>query len=161
MQMELLHHSDKRLKIPAENFDFQNPPVDPHQLAQDLVKFLYENASICISAPQLGIPYRVFAMRGAPENFVCFNPRVVMPSAEHIRLEEVSSTYPGLFVKINRPQHCRVRFATPNGDIRTEMYTGMTARVFQHCMDFINGEVFYQKANFVHKNQALKKWKNR
>lgn len=157
--MELLHYSDKRLKEVAKPFNFQNPPVDPHELAQQLVKFLYDNASICISAPQLGMPYRVFAMRGAPENFVCFNPRIVMPSEEQIRLEEVSSTYPGLIVKIKRPQHCRVRFSTPNGETRTEMYTGMTARIFQHCMDFLDGEVFYHKANPIHREQALRKWK--
>lgn len=157
--MELLHHSNKQLKETAKAFDFQNASIDPVLLAQDLVKFLYDNASICISAPQLGIPYRVFAMRGSPENFVCFNPRIVMASEDQVRLEEVSSTYPGLIVKVKRPQHCRVRFATPNGEVRTETYTGMTARVFQHCMDFLDGEVFYHKANPIHREQALKKWK--
>ena len=157
--MELLHYSDKRLREVAKPFDFVNPPTDPNELAQDLVKYLYDSTSICISAPQMGIPYRVFAMRGAPENFVCFNPRIVMASEDQVRLDEVSSTYPGLIVKIKRPQHCRVRFATPNGEVRTETYTGMTARVFQHCMDFLDGEVFYQKANPIHRQQALRKWK--
>lgn len=157
--MELLHYSDKRLRESAKPFDFQNPPLDPNQLAQDLVKFIYDNAAICVSAPQLGLPYRVFAMRGAPENFVCFNPRVVMASEDKIRLEEVSATYPGLIVKVKRSQHCRVRFTTPNGETRTETYTGMTARVFQHCMDFLDGEVFYHKANPIHREQALRKWK--
>jgi peptide deformylase len=82
-----------------------------------------------------------------------------MAGDEEIRLEEVSLTYPGLEVKIKRPQHCKVRFATPNGEIRTETYTGITARVFQHSMDFLDGEVFYQKANPIHREQALRRWK--
>jgi len=122
---------------------------------------MYDNNAICLTAPQIGIPLRIFAMRGAPENFVCFNPRVVMPSEQEVRLDEISLTFPGLTVKIKRPQHCKVRFATPNGEIRTETYTGMTARVFQHCMDFLDGELFYHKANPIHRDQAMKKWKRK
>lgn len=157
--MELLHHSDKRLKEVAKPFDFYQPPFDPIEFSQELVKFMYDKAAICLSAPQIGVPYRIFAMRGSPENFVCFNPRIVMGSEDQVRLEEVSATYPGLVVKVKRPQHCRVRFMTPNGETRTEMYTGMTARVFQHCMDFLDGEVFYHKANPIHRDQALRKWR--
>jgi peptide deformylase len=157
--MNVLKHNDPLLRNKSEPFDFKNPPFEPIEFAQQLVKFMYDNNAICLSAPQVGIPYRIFAMRGAPENFVCFNPRVVMPSEDQVRLEEISLTFPGLEVKIKRPQHCKVRFATPNGETRTETYTGMTARAFQHCMDFLDGEVFYHKANPIHRQQALRKWK--
>jgi peptide deformylase len=159
--MKLLRYDDQALKRKAENFDFKNPPFDPIEFSQELVKFMYDNNAICLTAPQVGVPYRLFAMRGAPQNFVCFNPRVVMPSEEEIRLDEVSLTYPGLCVKIKRSQHCKVRFAMPNGEIRTETYTGMTARTFQHCMDFLDGEVFYHKANPIHREQSLRKWKRK
>jgi len=157
--MNLLKHTDPDLKKKSILFDFNDPPFDPVQFSHELVKFMYEKEAICVAAPQIGMPYRIFAMRGAPENFVCFNPRVVMESEQEVRLDEISLTYPGLEVKIKRPQHCRVRFRTPNGDTRTETYTGMTARVFQHCMDFLDGEVFYRKANPIHREQALRKWK--
>jgi len=120
---------------------------------------MYDNNGICLAAIQVGIPYRIFAMRGSPQNFVCFNPRIVQPSEEQIRLEEMSLTFPGLSVKIKRPRHVKVRFATPNGEVRTETYTGITARTFMHCMDFLNGEIFYRKANPIHREQAMRKWK--
>lgn len=157
--MELLHYSDKRLKDAASAFNFQDPPFDPIEFSHELVKFMYDNNVVCLTGPQVGVPYRVFAMRAAPENFVCFNPRVVMASEDQVRLEEVSATYPGLIVKVKRSQHCRVRFNTPNGNTRTETFTGLTARTFQHCMDFLDGEVFYRKANPIHREQALRKWK--
>lgn len=145
----------------CDPFNFQDPPVDflPLELAQALVKTMYEANGMCLTAPQVGVNLRVFAMRSAPENFVCFNPRVVLPSAEEIRLEETSLSYPGLIVKVKRPQHIKVRFATPNGQIRTETFTGLTARTFQHCMDFLDGERFYMKANPIHREQAMRKWK--
>ena len=157
--MNLLHYNDPALKKKSVPFEFTNPEFDPYQFSQELVKFMYDKNAMCVAAPQVGMPYRIFAMRGAPENFVCFNPRVVMASEQEVRLEEISLTYPGLEVKVKRSQHCKVRFATPNGEIRTETFTGMTARVFQHCMDFLDGEVFYHKANPIHREQALRKWK--
>jgi peptide deformylase len=123
-----------------------------------LVKFLYENDGLGIAANQVGFNLRVFAMRGTPENFVCFNPRIVDKSKETISLEEGSLTYPGLMVKIKRPRHIKVRFQTPNGDVQTKTFTGMTARVFQHELDNLDGIVFYSKANRYHRDKAMKKW---
>ena len=156
--MKLLRHNDPSLKIKSDNFDFSNPPFDPIEFAQDLVKFMYDSNGICLAAPQVGVPYRIFALRASPQNFVCFNPRIVQPSEEVILLEETSLTYPGMCVKIKRPRHCRVRFSMPNNEVKTEMFTGLSARAFQQCMDVLNGEVFYRKANQFHRQQALKKW---
>ena len=142
-------------------FDFKNPPFNPIEFSQNLVKIMYEAAGICLAAPQVGVDFQIFAMRSAPENFVCFNPRIVFKSDEQIVLEETSLSYPGLIVKIKRPRKIRVRFNTPNGDIRTEIFEGLTARTFQHSMDMLKSEPFYKKANFFHREQAMKKWKNK
>jgi peptide deformylase len=158
--MKLVNQNDPILTTPCEFFDFANPPINPFDLAKDLVKTLYDNNGIGLSANQVGIPYRVFAMRGVPENFVCFNPKLVQPSEMEIILEEGCLTYPGLLVKIKRPQHIRVRFTTPNGETLTKQFTGMTARIFQHELDQLDGIIFYNKANRYHRDQALRKWKN-
>jgi peptide deformylase len=159
--MKLIKYNDPFLKNKSESFDFKNPPFDPIEFSKNLVRFMYDNNGICLTAPQVDIPYRIIAMRSAPENLVCFNPRIVMFGDEEVRLDEISLTFPGLEVKIKRPQHCKVRFSLPNGEVKTETYTGMTARVFQHCMDFLDGELFYQKANPIHREQALRKWKRK
>lgn len=142
-------------------FNFLNPPFEPIEFAQSLVKTMYNAGGICLAAPQVGVDVQAFAMRGAPENFVCFNPRIVFKSDEQIVLEETSLSYPGLIVKIKRPKTIRVRFMTPNGETRTDVFEGLTARTFQHCMDILSGEPFYKKANFFHREQALRKWKKK
>jgi peptide deformylase len=157
--MKLVDRNDPILTTPCRAFDFKNPPFDPIEFAHDLVKFMYENNGIGLAANQVGVPYRVFAMRGSPENFVCFNPKIIQPSEMEITLEEGCLTYPNLIVKITRPQHVRVRFTTPNGDTTTRQFTGMTARVFQHEFDHLDGIIFYNLANRYHRNTALKKWK--
>lgn len=157
--MELVNKNDRILTTKCDEFDFSNPPFDPIEFSKELVKFMYDRGGIGLAANQIGKPYRVFAMRGNPENFVCFNPRIVQPSEQEIVLDEGCLTYPGLYLKIKRPQHVRVRFQLPNGDTRTETFTGMTARVFQHELDHLDGIIFYNRANRFHRDRALRKWK--
>ncbi len=142
----------------CEEFDFSNPPFDPIEYSQKLVKFMYENNALGVAANQVGNNYRIFAMRGQPENFVCFNPKIIQASEQQVVLEEGCLSYPKLLIKIKRPQHVRVRFQTPNGDTLTKQFTGMTARVFQHEMDHMMGVRFYDFANKYHRDRALKKW---
>jgi peptide deformylase len=157
--MELVKANDPILTNVCNDVDFNNPPFDIIEFSKELVKFMYDRNGIGIAANQVGVPYRIFAMRGSPENFVCINPKIIMPGNEQIILEEGCLSYPGLLVKVKRPQHIRVRFNTPNGDVMTKQFTGMTARIFQHEIDHLDGIVFYNKANRFHRDQAMKKWK--
>jgi peptide deformylase len=157
--MNLVSDTDPILTKVCDEFDFNNPPFDPIEFSKEFVKFMYDKNGIGLAANQIGVGYRIFSMRGQPENFVCFNPRIVSFSDETILLDEGCLSYPGLIVKVKRPQHIRVRFQTPNGETRTDQFTGMTARVFQHELDHLNGIVFYNKANRFHRDQGMRKWK--
>lgn len=157
--MKLVDSNDPILTQECKEFNFANPPFDAIEFSKCLVKFMYDNNGIGLAANQVGIPYRAFAMRGAPENFVCFNPKIVTISDESVVLEEGCLSYPGLLVKVRRPQHIRCRFTMPNGDTRTETFTGLSARIFQHELDHLNGIVYYNRANKFHRDQAFKKWK--
>jgi peptide deformylase len=157
--MNLVESNDPILTTECEPFDFRNPQFDPVDFAHQIVKFMYDNNGIGISANQVGIRSRVFAMRSSPQNFVCFNPKVVQPSEQMVVLEESSLTHPGLIVKVKRPQHVRVRFTTPNGETKTETFTGMTARVFQQMVDNLDGVLYFNRASRYHRDIALEKWR--
>ena len=159
--MNLVKSDDPILTRVCENFNFNNPPFDPLEFAQELVKHMYDWNGIGLAANQVGVPYRVFAMRGSPENFVCFNPRIVDRTTEEVALEEGCLSYPGLLVKIKRPKSIKVRFAMANGEVRTDTFTGMTARIFQHELGHLDGEIFYNKASRYHRDKALEKWRRK
>jgi peptide deformylase len=150
---------DRYLLEECEDFDFADPPFDPIQFSQTLIKFMYEKNGLGLAANQVGVPYRIFAMRGSPENFVCYNPKIVQTSQKQLVLDEGCLSYPNLIVKIKRPENIRVRFSTPNGDTITRQFTGMTARVFQHEYDHLSGVRFYDKANRYHRERAMRKWR--
>ena len=143
----------------CEDFDFENPPFDPIEFAQEMIKFVYEHNALGLAANQVGVPFRIFAMRGSPENFVCYNPKIVGYSHDKVVLEEGCLSYPNLIVKVKRPSSIRVRFSTPAGDVMTQQFIGMSARVFQHEYDHLDGIKYYDRANKFHKDQAFRKWK--
>lgn len=158
IDLGLVYSGNEILTKPCISFDFKNSPFDPVDFAQTIVKMMYDNSGIGLAANQIGVPFRIFAMRGAPENFVCFNPRIVELGEEQILLEESCLSYPGLAVKIKRPRHVRVRFTRPDGETQTNTFTGLTARVFLHELEHLDGEIFYRGANLYHREQALKNW---
>lgn len=156
MTLNLVDKNNSLLKTKLEQFDFINPPVDPIELAKDLTKFMMENNGIGLAANQLGLPYRVFAMRSSPV-YVCFNPIIVDSSEEQIYLEEGCLTFPNLYLKIKRPKKIRVRFTMPNSDIVTKIFDGITARTVLHEIDHLNGVLFMSRATLYHREQAQKK----
>lgn len=157
--MELVDYKNEILHKECEKFDFSNPPFEPVEFSVNLVKFMYEHNALGIAANQIGIPYKIFAMRGSPENFVCFNPRIIDKTTEEVLLEEGCLSYPDLIVKVKRPKSIKVRFNTPNGDVETKTFTGLTARIFQHEFDHLYGINFLDLANKFHRDQAMRKWK--
>jgi len=157
--MNIVKFPDAILRQQLPDFNFDNPIIDPVELEKSMIEAMFLYDGIGLAANQVGVPYRVFAMRGSPENFVCFNPKIVQPSETVVSLEEGCLTFPGLAVKIKRPQHIRVRFTKPNNETITRQFTGMTARIFQHELDHLDGIVFYNRANRFHRDKALEKWR--
>jgi peptide deformylase len=153
--------NDQILTTPCKPFDFTQPAFDPIEFARELVHFMYDHNGIGLAANQVGVSYRVFAMRGHPENFVCYNPKIVSIGEEMMTLEEGCLSYPGLLVKVKRPKTIRVRFAQPNGDVRTDTFTGMTARIFQHEYDHLEGKLYFNRASRYHRDTALEKWRRK
>lgn len=157
--MKLIPHTNLLLRSSLDAFDFENPIMDPEDLANQLVKMMKDHNGIGLASNQVGLNTRVFALNSFPELFVCFNPRIVMPSTEQIVLEEGCLSYPGLFIKVKRPRDIKVRFQGPDGETYTKTFTGMTSRCFQHELDHLNGITMIERANRIHREQALNKWK--
>ena len=158
MRYNLVDKNDPILKQKMEPFDFINPPVGPLDLVSNLAETMLEEGGIGIAANQCGLPYRVFVIKGV-DLIPCFNPRVVDVSDEQIYLEEGCLSYPGLAVKIKRPRKIKVRYADPTGEITTQVFDGMTARVFLHELDHLDGIVHITRANRLHAEQAKKQLK--
>ena len=145
------------------------PPNDPRLLMQvapflddtleqfgfadrkELSKVMYDNmvkyGGLGLSANQLGLPYRMFVMGGHPQVEdgkvrTVFNPLINDVSPESINLKEGCLSFPFLFLSIKRPKWCSVRYTDENGEEIEETLHGMSARIFMHENEHMNGYVF-------------------
>lgn len=157
-ELKLVGQNDPLLRQEIHPFDFSNPPADPEALSIAMVEFMRKNKGLGLSANQVGLPYRMFVLEGEPA-YACFNPRLIDISEEEVLLDEGCLTYKGLYVKIKRPRHIKVRFTAPNGETFTQKFTGMTARAFLHELDHLNGKIFYTNASLVHRDRGMREWK--
>jgi len=156
--LKLVNSNDPILRTELPEFDFENPPTDPIQLAKDLTETMIHNKGIGLAANQCGLPYRVFVLTGE-QVLACFNPKVVYFSDEIAYINEGCLSYPGVVVKIKRPREIRARFTMPNGETRTIAFDGLTSRCYQHELDHLNGVVHMSRANPFHREKAMKQKK--
>jgi peptide deformylase len=154
--LPLVAENDPILKQKTERFDFDNPPINPVQLYQNLGRTLMAHDALGLAAPQVGLPYRCFVLR--TENILgVFNPILVDKSEETVMMEEGCLSFENLFIKIKRPQRIRARFTTPDGQTQTAVFDGMTARAFLHEYDHLEGLVFTSVAGRFHLDAGKKK----
>ena len=71
-----------------------------------------------------------------------FNPLINDVSPESINFKECCLSFPFLFLSIKRPKWCSVRYTDENGEEVEETLHGMSARIFMHDNEHMNGYVF-------------------
>ena len=112
---------------------------------------------IGLSANQCGIKERVFIIGTDHFQLVCINPKVISMSNECVKENEGCLSFPGLYLKIDRPSHIDVEFTTENGEVKGMHLEGLTARCFLHELDHMNGITFTSQVKSVALQLAKKK----
>ena len=124
----------------------ETEPESRPELLANMVETMKHYGGIGLSANQCGIPLKMFVF-GDNENYIpCFNPRIIETAGELIPIEEGCLTYPGLFVKIFRPDVVTATFEDENRKLHKDTFTGLMARVFLHEMDHMDGIDFQTRA---------------
>ena len=122
--------------------------LDRHHLSRVLIDNMIHHEGIGISANQIGIWQRAFAMVRDLENnevMVCFNPRIVKSYSEEVEMEEGCLSYPELFLKIKRPDKIVVKYEDEDKKTHKLKLQGLASRVFQHEYDHMEGIDFTQR----------------
>ena len=122
--------------------------LDRHHLSKVLIDNMIHHEGIGISANQIGIWERAFAMVRDLENnevMVCFNPRIIKSYSEEVEMEEGCLSYPELFLKIKRPDKIVVKYEDEDKKIHKIKLQGLASRVFQHEYDHMEGIDFTQR----------------
>ena len=122
--------------------------LDRHHLSRVLIDNMIHHNGIGISANQIGIWERAFAMVRDLEHqevMVCFNPRIIKSYTEEVEMEEGCLSYPELFLKIKRPDKIVVKYEDEDKKTHKMKLEGLASRVFQHEYDHMEGIDFTQR----------------
>lgn len=141
---------------PTEAFNFDEPPVDPTEFASSLVETCIKNNGLGLSANQCGYPYRVFVM-GAGDNYVaCFNPKLISSEGE-VHMLEGCLSFPLLQLRVTRPKKITVEYQDYNGKVHNATFDGISARVFLHELDHMDGILYTSRVKPLALQSGIKK----
>jgi len=128
-------------KIP--NYDVRNIP---NPLLTKLIKRLKMTMKLHnglgLSANQCGVFERVFVIGTEHFQIACINPEIVETSETATKEPEGCLSFPGLSVKIERPEWIMARYVNEEGKVVEAKMEGLTARCYQHELDHMNGIKF-------------------
>ena len=167
MNMKLVEQINPILRKVCEPFDFDEPIMDPYELSDGLHEIRRKDGGVGLAAPQVGIDTRalVIGMGGlqteGTEDYdqVFFNPVITSTEGKEQYWIEGCLSYPGLFVKVKRPETIVMEWWTEEDTRCEQQFDGITSRILQHEVDHLNGITFIQKANRHHLQQAQKQLK--
>ena len=130
------------------------------QIQQDLVDTMRAKNGIGLSANQIGIGARVFTMYADVKKkdiIVCFNPKIVTVSEEQVLMEEGCLSYPGIWLKVRRPEGIEVTYEDAKGELQEKAMFGLEARIFKHEYDHMEGTDFTKRVSKLKLDLAKKR----
>ena len=145
MIKDLINNTDTLLSRRVNNCSYN---LDRSELAQTLVESMLHHRGVGLSANQIGINERAFAMVSDIETMqviVVFNPKIIKEYNKKETMEEGCLSYPETFLQIERPDSIVVKFEDEDKKVHKIKMEGLMARIFQHEYDHMEGINFTQR----------------
>ncbi|MBN2667360.1 MAG: peptide deformylase [Bacteroidales bacterium] len=134
---------------------------DIQKYADDLFNTIRKAEGIGLAAPQINLLKRVFVIDTTPledddlttEKFsgIFINPEIIYKNSKDIIYREGCLSIPGIFEEVYRPDKIVVRYQDLQLKFHEEELEGITARIFQHEYDHLEGILFIDKINILRK----------
>ena len=114
--------------------------VEDGQTVQDLLDTLLAHRETCVgmAANMIGVCKRIIVFDNGGSPMVMLNPEILRKSGEY-EAEEGCLSLLGGPRKAKRFQKIKVRYQTPDLQIRIKSFEGWTAQIIQHEIDHCNG----------------------
>ena len=134
--------------------------LDREKVESQLIDSMKHYQGIGLSANQVGIMERVFVMYSdvkKREIISCFNPKIITQSDTEIVIEEGCLSYPGLWLKVKRPDGIEVEYEDKTGEVQSKAMFGLECRIFLHEYDHMEGTDFTKKVSKIKLDRAKKR----
>ena len=155
----LVHEDHNLLSEPCIPFSRLAPPIDAMQLHDELLESMHHFGGVGLSSNQIGYKYKVFSMIHDDKDMVLYNPEIIEESEEMVIESEGCLSYPGLFIKMSRPKSVSASWENADGQSFSGYFSELSARIFLHEMDHMDGIDFTSRAKKMHLDIAKRKVK--
>ena len=142
--LPILRYPDPRLHRKAPLVTEVDETV--RKLIADMAETMYEAPGIGLAATQVDVHKRVVVIDVSEDKsklFAFINPEILDRSGEQV-CEEGCLSVPGIYEKVTRSEHVKVRALDPQGEPFTLEAEGLLAVCIQHEIDHLDGKVFVE-----------------
>jgi peptide deformylase len=131
-----------------------------HRMVADMVDTMYDEVGIGLAAPQVGISLRLMVVghENGREAKAIVNP-VIAEQGGEVTAEEGCLSLPGIFAPVTRAEWVRLEGQDLEGKPVSIRARGLTARVFQHEMDHLDGVLFIDRLDAMTRDRIKRRIK--
>lgn len=122
------------------------------KLLDDMAETMYATEGIGIAAPQVGVSLRAIVVDVEQHRLDMINPEITYREGSAVDVEGCLSC-PNLFGDVVRAEKIRVRYTTRYHKEREIEVEGLLARCIQHEIDHLDGRLFIDIAQNIHRGK--------
>lgn len=141
--MEVIIAPDPRLRIKTKPVK----KITPNLLGTiremvKLTKSFTDPEGVGLASTQIGKEERFFVAKNGTSFISCFNPRIISSSLKTKTFFEGCLSIPDYYGEVKRPISITVEYEDETGQKVVKKITGLSAWIFQHEVDHLNGKLF-------------------
>jgi len=155
--LPILRYPDPRLHTKALPVTVIDDTV--RRLVADMAETMYEAPGIGLAATQVNVHRRVVVIdvsEDRSELLAFINPEIVERDGEQV-CEEGCLSVPGIYEKVKRAEHVRVKAMNEKGEPFELEAHGLLAVCIQHEIDHLDGKVFVEYLSALKLNRIKSK----
>ena len=160
-KLNLVEPTDEVMNKAPQPFNFEVDGGSAQNIANVLFEKMKQLGGVGLSANQVGLDMRVFVMGLGETKIAVFNPIIIRYGKIEESFNEGCLSYPGIMLSIKRPTKITAAYQDETGNIVEQEFNGLTARIFQHEYDHMNGTDYTHRASKLKLDFAKKKFENK
>ena len=158
MRLNIVTYPDKILRKKNEEVKVINQDIK--NLVLDMIETMQKADGVGIAAPQVGVNKKIIIVHWQGDDYVFINPKIIKKSFLKYTDKEGCLSFPGLELMVKRSKKITVKALDYSSkEIEVEA-SGLFARILQHEIDHIEGNLLVDFANKEEKkdyDNSLKK----
>jgi peptide deformylase len=126
-------------------------------IADEMIDTMYLMKGVGLAATQIGENLALFVADVDGNPLIAINPTLLLRDGVE-DMEEACLSLPGISCKVPRHKEVTLIYVDEEGVRRTIQASGQLAQVFQHEMDHLNGELYWNNLSPLKRNMLRKKY---